>query len=73
MKQRIKFIFALIHNPSLLIFDEPTSNLDIKGKDAVYKIVEREAKNKLVILASNEASDLELCKNILHVEEYRTV
>ena len=71
MKQRVKFIFALIHNPSLLIFDEPTSNLDTKGKDTVYKIVEEEAKEKLIILASNEQTDLDLCKEILYVENYK--
>ncbi len=71
MKQRIKFIFALIHNPQLLIFDEPTSNLDSKGKDTVYNIIEEEAKEKLVILASNEESDLALCKSIIHVENFR--
>jgi len=71
MKQRVKFIFALIHNPSLLIFDEPTSNLDTKGKDTVYKIVEEEAKEKLIILASNEQTDLNLCKEILYVENYK--
>lgn len=72
MKQRIKFIFALIHNPSLLVFDEPTSNLDIKGKDTVYKIVEQESKDKLVILASNEESDLSLCQETIYVENYKT-
>ncbi|PIQ09091.1 MAG: ABC transporter ATP-binding protein [Ignavibacteriales bacterium CG18_big_fil_WC_8_21_14_2_50_31_20] len=70
MKQRIKFIFALVHNPSLLVFDEPTSNLDSKGKDTVYKIVEEEAKSKLVILASNEESDLSLCYETVFVEKF---
>ena len=71
MKQRIKFIFALIHNPSLLIFDEPTSNLDVKGKDTVYKLIEEQAKEKLIILASNEESDLALCKTKIYVENYK--
>lgn len=71
MKQRIKFIFALIHNPQLLIFDEPTSNLDVKGKDSVYRIIEEESKQKLIILASNEESDLGLCKTIIHVENFK--
>ncbi len=71
MKQRIKFIFALLHNPELLIFDEPTSNLDIKGKDTVYSIIEEEGKNKIVILASNEESDLALCKTVIYVEKFK--
>lgn len=71
MKQRMKFIFALLHDPSLLILDEPTSNLDIKGKDSVYNMIERESKDKLIIIASNEESDLGLCKEIIHVEDYK--
>ncbi|NOX64762.1 MAG: ABC transporter ATP-binding protein [Chlorobi bacterium] len=71
MKQRMKFIFSLIHSPELLILDEPTSNLDIEGKDKVYEIIERESKNKLIVIASNEESDLALCKEIIYVEEYK--
>ena len=70
MKQRVKFIFALIHNPSLLIFDESTSNLDAEGKDTVYKLIEEESKKKIVILASNEESDLALCKTTIYIENY---
>ena len=71
MKQRIKFIFSLIHSPELMIFDEPTSNLDVSGKDKVYEIIERESKNNLIIIASNEESDLALCKERIFVEEYK--
>ena len=62
-----------IHNPDILIFDEPTSNLDTKGKDSVYKIINSESKNKLVILASNEESDLSLCSSTIHVEEFKNI
>lgn len=71
MKQRMKFIFALQHSPRLLIFDEPTSNLDSKGKAAVYQLIEEEAKDNLVIVASNEDSDLELCTSVIDVEQYK--
>jgi ABC-type multidrug transport system ATPase subunit len=71
MKQRMKFIFSLIHSPELLILDEPTSNLDVAGKDKVYEIIERESKEKLIVIASNEESDLALCKETVFVEEYK--
>ena len=72
MKQRMKFIFSLVHNPELLIFDEPTSNLDVRGKETVYKMINDNAKEKLVIIASNEESDLELCKEIIKVEDFKS-
>ncbi|GJQ62788.1 MAG: heme ABC exporter ATP-binding protein CcmA [Melioribacteraceae bacterium] len=72
MKQRIKFIFALIHSPGLLLFDEPTSNLDTAGKDTVYKIIEESGRERIVIIASNESTDLGLCTKTLDVEQFKT-
>lgn len=71
MKQRMKFIFALLHFPKLLLLDEPTSNLDNKGKDKVYEIIKKEAKENLVVVASNEDSDLELCSDIVNIEDFK--
>lgn len=73
MKQRMKFIFALQHSPKIILLDEPTSNLDIAGKDAVYKLIEEEAKENLVIIASNEESDLAFCNNIIDVEQFKSL
>ena len=71
MKQRIKFIFALLYDPEIIFLDEPTSNLDNFGKKKVYEVIETEGKTKLVIIASNEESDLELCSEILNVESFK--
>lgn len=68
MKQRMKFIFALIHHPELLIFDEPTSNLDDEGKKLVYNIINDKSKENLLIIASNDKSDLELCSEVLDLK-----
>ncbi|HOI29490.1 MAG TPA: ABC transporter ATP-binding protein [Melioribacteraceae bacterium] len=71
MKQRLKFIFALLHNPQLIILDEPTSNLDNDGKEKVYELIKEEAKSNIVIIASNEDSDLQLCKETINIENYK--
>jgi heme exporter protein A len=71
MKQRMKFIFALMHSPQVLILDEPTSNLDAAGKDTVYKIINEESTSSIVIIASNEENDLSLCKEIIQLEKYK--
>lgn len=73
MKQRLKFIFALMHSPNLIILDEPTSNLDVAGKETVYKIILEEAKKNIVIIASNEESDLELCNEKIKLENYKNI
>jgi len=71
MKQRMKFIFALIHEPGIIILDEPTSNLDEEGKKVVYDIISREAKQNIVLIASNERGDLNLCTETLHLEQFK--
>lgn len=71
MKQRLKFIFALLHRPQCIILDEPTSNLDNDGKERVYELIIDEAKRNLIIIASNEDSDLLLCNEIISIEKYK--
>lgn len=71
MKQRMKFIFALMHSPKLILLDEPTSNLDDEGKNTVYKIVKREAEENIVMIASNEKSDLALCSETIMLEKFK--
>ena len=71
MKQRLKFIFALLHQPSLIILDEPTSNLDNLGKEKVYELIKNEAENNLVIIASNEDSDIALCSQVIELEKFK--
>jgi heme exporter protein A len=71
MKQRLKFIFALMHSPQLIILDEPTSNLDDEGKEVVYELVKKEAEKNIVIIASNEKTDLSLCSETIDLKNYK--
>ncbi|HPN38436.1 MAG TPA: ABC transporter ATP-binding protein [Melioribacteraceae bacterium] len=71
MKQRLKYAFALIHNPNLIILDEPTSNLDNAGKDLVYNFISSLGKEKLIVLASNEQTELKYCSKIIEPEKYK--
>lgn len=71
MKQRLKFVFALVHSPQLIILDEPTSNLDEEGKNSVYQIIEQQGKDGIVIVASNEKADLSFCKSTIQLELFK--
>ncbi|MGE5402009.1 MAG: ABC transporter ATP-binding protein [Ignavibacteriales bacterium] len=71
MKQRLKFIFAMMHSPKLLVLDEPTSNLDNLGKETVYRLIKSEAASSVVLIASNEESDLALCQEVIQLEKYK--
>ncbi len=71
MKQRVKFIFALCHSPNLIILDEPTSNLDDEGKNSVYELIKEEGQKNIVIVASNEKTDLQFCSEVIYLEKYK--
>ncbi len=58
MRQRLKYVFALLHRPTVLVLDEPTSNLDKEGTATVYQIMQEQKKDKILILATNDEADL---------------
>jgi len=65
MKQRLKYAFALIHRPPILLLDEPTSNLDTEGISTVYQIIEEQKKAGILIVATNDAEDMKKCEQVL--------
>lgn len=58
MLQRIKYVMALIHQPEILILDEPTANLDEKGVERVYQIMDSQKRDKILIMATNEPGEI---------------
>jgi heme exporter protein A len=59
MKQRMKYAFALIHRPPILILDEPTSNLDAEGIRMVKDIMSEQQQQGILIVATNDLTDLD--------------
>jgi heme exporter protein A len=65
MKQRLKYAFALSHSPSVLILDEPTSNLDVEGLSMVRSIIEEQRKRGIIVLATNDKADIQFCNKVI--------
>ena len=63
MTQRAGICFALIHDPELVILDEPMSGLDPLGRKLVVDLIlELKAQNKTVLFSSHILNDVErLC------------
>ena len=53
-KQRVAIARALVKNPSIVIADEPTGNLDSKNSLEIMNIIKAISKEKLVILVTHE-------------------
>ena len=53
-KQRVAIARAIVKNPSILLADEPTGNLDSKNSIEIMNILKAISKEKLVILVTHE-------------------
>ncbi len=58
MKQRLKYAFALMHHPSLLLLDEPTANLDEQGSAMVRGIIDAARRDTCIVMATNEPEEV---------------
>lgn len=72
MKQRLKYAFALLHEPPVLILDEPSSNLDSEGVELVWKIAAEQKEKGILIVATNEADEIKMGEEILNLDEIKT-
>lgn len=69
MKQRLKFVFALLHRPDVLLLDEPTSNLDVEGIEVVQQVIEQQKRQGILVVATNIESEVAWCNKRLHLGE----
>ncbi|MCH9649892.1 MAG: ATP-binding cassette domain-containing protein [Deltaproteobacteria bacterium] len=52
MLQRLRWCFALLHQPRLLLLDEPFQNLDSPGQDATRSLLEQHLDEGLAVTAN---------------------
>lgn len=60
MKQRLKYAAALLHEPQVLVLDEPTANLDAAGIDMVFALIDKYRKDRIVVIATNDEQEAAL-------------
>ena len=72
MKQRLKLGLAFFSNASVLLLDEPTTNLDQSGMDDYLQLISSQTQNRTVIICSNDKTEYSFCKHLLQIDEYKT-
>ncbi len=69
-KQRVAIMRALIMNPSIILADEPTGNLDSKSGEEVIKILEGLNKEgKTIIVVTHDVSVAKKAKKIIYIKD----
>lgn len=71
MKQRVKLVTAMSTLSSLVLLDEPTSYLDAEAKLWLYQMIRERPQGQMLIMASNEKSDLDQCDIVLPIEHFQ--
>jgi ABC-2 type transport system ATP-binding protein len=70
MKQRLKLAAALVHDPELLLLDEPTAGLDPDGREAMLVLLQSLARRhgKSLVLSTHLLGDVDrVCEQVLIV------
>ena len=74
-QQRVQLTAALVHNPELLVLDEPLSGLDPTGIDAIGQVLVDQARAGCCVLFSSHQLDQveELCEQVTIIDHGRLV
>ena len=74
-KQKVAIARAIVHDPPVLMFDEPTSNLDVLASREIREfMVESRARGKCVIFSTHVLHDAErLCDRVTIIHQGRLV
>lgn len=71
LKRRATLAKAMMHNPELLILDEPTAGVDVETRHALWKFLkELHANGKTIILTSHYLEEVEsLCERVAIIKD----
>lgn len=67
--QIIAFIRAILHKANIYIFDEPTSNMDLKTERMIQNIIDKISKISTVIIIAHRKSTIENSNKIIYLKD----
>ncbi len=73
MKQRLKLLQAIFSDSSVLLLDEPCSNLDQSGVNMYRQLMTDHTQGRLVIISSNDKMEYDFCDHIIWMPDHKKV
>ncbi|GEQ97292.1 ABC transporter ATP-binding protein [Iodidimonas gelatinilytica] len=73
-RRRVGLAQAILHDPDVLILDEPTDGLDPNQKHEVRRLIEQMAPNKAILISTHVLEEVEaLCSRLIIIDRGRIV
>jgi heme exporter protein A len=72
MAQRLRYAYALLHRPPVLLLDEPTVTLDERGAAVVDAVIAEQRRAGIVVVATNDPRELRYGDLILRLDAETT-
>lgn len=73
MKQRLKLAQAFFSDTSVLLLDEPVTNLDQEGIAVYKKLLQENTAGRLVIVSSNDKQEYNFCEEVIAIADYKAL
>lgn len=67
MKQRVKLAQCIFSNASIVLLDEPCTNLDMAGIALYHSLIADHCQNRLVLVSSNDEVEYSFCKEKIDI------
>ncbi|MCS4167553.1 ABC-type multidrug transport system ATPase subunit [Sphingobacterium sp. BIGb0116] len=72
MRQRVKLALACCSASSLVLLDEPTSNLDSAGEEWYMNLIDRaKLKSRILVVCSNQKKEYEFCDETISILDFK--
>jgi ABC-type multidrug transport system ATPase subunit len=75
MKRRLALARALLHDPEIILFDEPTLGVDVQGRHALWDhIRQQRAEGKTFLLSTNDMAEADaLCDRLVIIDHGQAI
>jgi ABC-2 type transport system ATP-binding protein len=75
MKRRLALSRALLHDPEVILFDEPTLGVDVQGRHVLWEhIQEQRAQGKTFIVSTNDMAEADaLCDRLVIIDHGKAI
>ena len=71
MKQRVKLAQCIFSDSTIVLLDEPCTNLDTEGIKLYNRLINDYCNDRLVVVSSNDEVEYKFCRQVLSIGDYK--